>query len=51
MGRRDPCVEDYIAKAAPFTEAKKEETRKQLLGATLQWLPEGKSRQWKYTRQ
>jgi len=51
MGRRDSRVDDYIAKAAPFTEAKKEETRRQRLEAALQWLAEGSPRYWKYTRQ
>lgn len=31
-----------------ITEAKREETRKQRLATTLEWLAEGKSRHWKY---
>jgi len=51
MGRRDPRVDEYIAKAAPFTKAKKEERRRQRLGAALQWLAEGRARYWEHTRQ
>jgi hypothetical protein len=33
-----------------ITEAKREETRKQRLETTIQWLTEGKPRHWKYAR-
>jgi uncharacterized protein YdeI (YjbR/CyaY-like superfamily) len=32
-----------------ITEAKREETRKERLAKTIEWLSEGKSRNWKYT--
>jgi uncharacterized protein YdeI (YjbR/CyaY-like superfamily) len=32
-----------------ITEAKREETRKERLAKSLQWLAEGKARNWKYT--
>jgi uncharacterized protein YdeI (YjbR/CyaY-like superfamily) len=31
-------------------EAKRDETRKKRLATTLEWLTEGKSRNWKYER-
>lgn len=33
-----------------LTEAKREETRRQRLATTIEWLAEGKSRMWKYER-
>jgi uncharacterized protein YdeI (YjbR/CyaY-like superfamily) len=33
-----------------ITEAKREETRKQRMDTAIQWLTEGKSRNWKYAR-
>ena len=33
-----------------ITEAKREETRRQRLATTVEWLVEGKSRNWKYAR-
>ena len=33
-----------------IAEAKREETRKQRIATTLEWLVEGKSRHWKYAR-
>jgi hypothetical protein len=32
------------------TEAKRAETRRQRIAATLEWVAEGKSRNWKYAR-
>jgi uncharacterized protein YdeI (YjbR/CyaY-like superfamily) len=31
-----------------ITEAKREETREQRLATTIQWLSQGKARNWKY---
>ena len=39
------CKRDYVEW---ITEAKREETREQRLETTLEWLAEGKSRNWKY---
>ena len=33
-----------------ITEAKREETRRQRLATTIEWLAEGKSRNWKYAK-
>lgn len=33
-----------------ITEAKREETRRQRLATTIEWLAKGKSRNWKYAR-
>ena len=33
-----------------LTEAKREETREKRLATTLEWLAEGKARNWKYAR-
>ncbi|MGI8437881.1 MAG: YdeI/OmpD-associated family protein [Chthoniobacterales bacterium] len=41
------CRREYIEW---LTEAKREETREKRLATTLEWLAEGKSRNWKYER-
>lgn len=37
MGRKDPRLDAYIEKAAPFARP-------------ILWMAEGKGRNWKYTR-
>jgi hypothetical protein len=40
MGKKDPRVDAFIANAAP--------TRDKRLATTVEWLAEGKRRNWKY---
>lgn len=47
MGQEDKRVGEYIEW---ITEARREATRQKRLATTLQWLAEGKSRNWKYAK-
>lgn len=42
MGKKDPRVDAFIVKA------KTDPTRKKRLATTVEWLAEGKRRNWKY---
>lgn len=70
MATKDPRVDAYIAKAAPFARPiltalrngmhmacpdvvetiKSDETRDRRLAQAVEWMAEGKSRNWKYER-
>jgi hypothetical protein len=44
MGKRDPRVDAYIAKAGDFAKP----ILNQLRDAAIEWMSQGKSRNWKY---
>jgi len=55
MGKKDPRVDAYIDKANDFaiewiTEARTAETRGRRVKTAIEWMSEGKARNWKYMR-
>jgi uncharacterized protein YdeI (YjbR/CyaY-like superfamily) len=65
VARKDPRIDAYIAKDAPFAQvsppqrreyvewieqAKQDATRQRRLAQAIEWMAEGKVRNWKYAR-
>ena len=56
MPKTDQRIDAYIARAPEFarpilewvTEAKREETRARRIAQAVEWIAEGKPRNWKY---